>query len=110
MSNIKSLCAKIPLELHTKVRDSQVESGLTLNQYIEQILTEYYERGKISMSDKTKTLAIQISEEMSIKIKAHIAKTPKLTLKSFLIGLIEQALANDTANSDVGTDNTEETS
>lgn len=95
MSETKSLCAKINVELHSTVRAKQEESGLNLNQYIEKILTEYYERGIITMNEKTKTLAIQIPEEMSLRIKEHIAKTPKLTLKGFLIGLIEQAL--DTA-------------
>ena len=92
MSETKSLCAKIPIELHTKVRSSQEESSLTLNQYMEQLLTEYYQMKEGKDMSQTKTLAIQIPEEMSIRIKEHIAKTPKLTLKGFLISIIEQAL------------------
>ena len=96
MLETKSLCAKIPVELHTRVRDSQVESGETLNEYMEKLITEYYEMKEGKNMTQTKTLAIQIPEEMSVRIKEHIAKTPKLTLKSFLIGIIEQAL--DTAD------------
>ena len=92
MSETKSLCAKISTELHTKVRESQVESGLTLNQYIEKILIEYYEGGKITMSEKTRTMAFQISEDLFAKIKEHL-KRNGISQKDFVIGLIEQALA-----------------
>ncbi len=43
MAETKSLCALIPIELHNKVTASKDESGLTLNQYVEKIITEYYE-------------------------------------------------------------------
>ena len=93
MSQTKNLCAKISVELHTTVRVKKEESSLTLNQYMEQLLTEYYQMKEGNNLSQTKTLAIQITEEMSVRIKEHIAKTPKLTLKSFLIDIIEQALS-----------------
>ena len=93
MSETKSLCAVIPKKLHATVRAKQEESSLTLNQYMEQLLTEYYQMKEGNNMSQTKTLAIQITEEMSVRIKEHIAKTPKLTLKSFLIDIIEQALS-----------------
>ena len=104
MSEIKNLCAKIPALLHTKVRTSQEESNLTLNQYMEQLLTEYYQMKEGKDMSQTKTLAIQIPEEMSIRIKEHIAKTPKLTLKGFLISIIEQALTDSESADEIPTE------
>ena len=95
MSETKSLCAVIPKELHAKVRNKQEISNVTLNQYIEQLLIEYYQMKEGENMSKTKTLAIQIPQELSVKIKNHIAKTPKLTLKGFLTEIIVQALNTD---------------
>lgn len=33
MSDIVNLCAKIPKELHCKIKVIQVESGMTLNEF-----------------------------------------------------------------------------
>ena len=59
---------------------------------MEQLITEYYQLKEGNNMSQTKTLAIQIPEELSVRIKDHIAKTPKLTLKGFLIEIIEHAL------------------
>ena len=99
MNETRNLCAQIPVELHMKVRENQEECGLTLNQYMEKLLTEYYQMKEGNSMNNTKTLAIQIPEEMSVRIKNHIEKTPKLTLKSFLIGIIEQALGESELHS-----------
>ncbi|WP_409968370.1 4-oxalocrotonate tautomerase [Bengtsoniella intestinalis] len=95
MDETKSLCAKIPVALHSKVRTQQEQSGLTLNQYMEQLLTQYYkiQEGK-PMTDGTRTMALQIPEELFDKLKAHLKATGK-SQKAFIIELIEQALADE---------------
>ena len=100
MSETRSLCAKIPVELHMKVRENQEESGMTLNQYMEKILTEYYERGQITMSEKTRTMAFQISEELFARIKIHL-KNNGLSQKDFVINLIEQAIGSADSDEEV---------
>lgn len=95
MESTKNLCAQIPLSLHERVRAEQVESGKTLNQYVTDLITEYYERkGAKSMSD-SRTMAIQISDELFERLKAHLKVTGK-SQKQFLVELIERTL--DEAN------------
>ena len=43
MDERRNLCAMIPMELHTKVREEQESLGQTLSQYVEQILKEHFE-------------------------------------------------------------------
>ncbi|WMI82419.1 4-oxalocrotonate tautomerase [Anaerotignum sp. MB30-C6] len=94
MEDTKSLCAKIPIELHNRVRASQEESGLNLNQYVEKLIIEYYQMKemKYMAQTQTRTLALQISEELFARIKNHIDKTPHLTQKAFITELIIKAL------------------
>ena len=94
MEQTKNLCALIPITLHTRVRQEQEKSGKTLSEYITEILTSYFEGGTNMAS---RTLAIQISEELFEKLKAHIAAESqrqgrKITQKEFILSLIEQAL------------------
>ena len=44
MPETKNLCAQIPLVLHQKVCTNKEQSELTLNQYVTQLITEYYDR------------------------------------------------------------------
>ena len=99
MENRRNLCAQIPEELHARVRKEQESLNLTLSQYVEQLLTEYYEQkeGNSKMSENTITLAFQIPEELFNRIQNYLAAQrqqtgQKLTQKAFIIGLIEQAL------------------
>jgi len=96
MEDTKSLCAKIPIELHNRVRASQEESGLNLNQYVEKLIIEYYQMKEMKYmaqtQTQTRTLALQISEELFARIKNHIDKTPHLTQKAFITELIIKAL------------------
>ena len=92
----KNLCAQIPISLHNKVKEDQTQTGQTLSEYITEILTQYYEGGFNTMAN-TRTLAIQISEELFQKLKNYLAQEAqrtgrKISQKEFLIGLIEQAL------------------
>ncbi len=92
----KNLCAMIPLPLHTKVREEQEKTGQSLSAYITQLLTDYYEREEKSM-EFTKTLAFTVPEELNNRIKDHLDREKqrtgkRLTLRSFVIGLIEREL------------------
>ena len=55
------------------------------------------------MSDKGRTMAFQIPEELFQRIKTHLARETartgvKLTQRDFVLGLIEQALAEAEAS------------
>ena len=100
---VKNLCAKIAVDLFRKVTDAKTEAGLTTNEYVTQLLTEYYawkENGGNIMARKTentRTLAFQIPEELFQRIKEHLEKESKrrgirLTQRDFVVGLIEAAL------------------
>ena len=100
---VKNLCAKIAVDLYRKVADAKTEAGLTTNEYVTQVLTEYYawkENGGNIMARKdenTRTLAFQIPEELFQRIKEHLEKESRrrgirLTQRDFVLGLIEQAL------------------
>lgn len=90
MENRKNLCAMIPESLHTRVRTEQEQMELTLSQYVEMVLKEHFEGGKV-MANGTRTLAFQVSEELFMRIKEHLKKTGQ-SQKDFVIGLIEKAL------------------
>lgn len=92
----KNLCGMIPEELHARAVAEKEQLGLkTLGDYVELILKEHFEGGRITMA-ATKTLAFQITEELDQRLKNFIAAEKKhgrkITQKEFVIGLIEQAL------------------
>ena len=93
----KNLCAMIPADHHAKVIAEKEQLALsTLGEYVELVLKEHFEGGKTIMA-ATKTLAFQISEELDQRLKNFIAtekkRGRKISQKEFVIGLIEQALA-----------------
>ena len=93
----KNLCGMIPENLHAKAIEEKEQLGLkTLGDYVELVLKERFEGGKITMAE-TKTLAFKITEELDQRLKDFIAaekkRGRKITQKEFVIGLIEQALA-----------------
>ena len=99
----KNLCAMIPADLHAKVIAEKERLELkTLAEYVERILREHFEGGRATMAG-TKTLAFQISEELDQRLKNFIAaekkRGRKISQKDFVIGLIEQALAEYEAQS-----------
>ena len=92
----KNLCGMIPEDLHARAVAEKEQLGLkTLGEYVELILKEHFEGG-ITMAE-TKTLAFKITEELDQRLKDFIAaekkRGRKITQKEFVIGLIEQALA-----------------
>lgn len=97
MSAKKNLCAMIPADLHARVMAEKEELELkTLGEYVELILNEHFEGGTTIMAE-TKTLAFQISGELYQRLKDFIAaekkRGRKISQKDFVVGLIEQALA-----------------
>lgn len=98
MEETKNLCAHIPISLHERVRAEQEMSGMCLSEYVTKLITEYYERtGEKTMAD-TRTMAIQISEELFGRLKEHL-KTTGISQKQFIIMLIEKALDEDAEQS-----------
>ena len=93
----KGLTCKIPLELHDRITAEIRQNESTMSKFIEQIILEHYMKGAITMG-KTRTMAFQVSEELFQQIKEYLARYEqtyhrKLSQKEFVIGLIEQALA-----------------
>ena len=80
---VKNLCAKIAVDLFQKVTDAKTEAGLTTNEYVTQLLTEYYEwkenGGNIMArkAENTRTLAFQIPEELFQRIKDYLERETK---------------------------------
>lgn len=91
----KNLCAQIPESLHTRVLQEKDLTGQTLSQYMTTLLTNYYndQKGTTKM-DNTRTMAFQIPEELFQELKKYLKKH-NLKQKDFVLGLIQQALADD---------------
>ena len=68
----KNLCAEIPEALHTKVRQRQTESGISLSQYVTGLITKYYEMEENLKMDKdnVRTVAFQVPVELFEQFKA----------------------------------------
>ena len=95
MADKKNLCAQIDTALHARVRQEQEQSGKTLSEYVEQLITDYYNmKENTKMTGDTRTLATQIPEELFERLKAYLKKNG-LKQKQFIIGLIEDALEQD---------------
>ena len=87
----KNLCAMIPESLHKKVREEQEEWGIKLNEYMERLLKDHFEKGEREMESGMRTLAFQVSEELFQRVKVHLKKTGQ-SQKDIVIGLIEEAI------------------
>ena len=96
METRKNLCAMLPVALHTRVRQEQEKARMTLGEYVEALITEYYDwkDGKI-MTGEMRTLAAQIPAELFERLKDYLA-AHNLKQKQFLVQLIENALDEDT--------------
>ena len=93
----KGLTCKIPLDLHNRISEEIKQNESTMSKFIEQIILEHYAKGVTTMG-KTRTMAFQVSEELFQQIKEYLARYEqtyhrRLSQKEFVIGLIEQALA-----------------
>ena len=92
METRKNLCAMLPLALHTRVRQEQEKAGTTLSEYVEAMITEYYDwkDGKI-MTGEMRTLAAQIPAELFDRLDRYL-KERGIKKKDFLIDIITRAL------------------
>ena len=93
----EGVTCKIPLELHNRISEEIRETESTMSKFIEMIITEHYEKGAVTVMEKGRTLAFQVSEELFQRVKEYLEAYEKayhrrLTQKEFVIGLIEQAL------------------
>ena len=92
MEERKNLCAMLPVALHARVRQEQEKAGMTLSDYIETMITEYYDwkDGKI-MTREMRTLAAQIPAELFDRLD-HYLKERGIKKKDFLVDIITRAL------------------
>ena len=92
METRKNLCAMLPVALHTRVRQEQEKAGMTLGEYVEALITEYYDwkDGKI-MTGEMRTLAAQIPAELFDRLDRYL-KERGIKKKDFLIDIITRAL------------------
>ena len=108
MADKKNLCAMIPADLHARVRLEQEQSGKTLSEFVEQLITDYYKmKENTKMTGDMRTMAIQLPEELFGRLKAYLKKN-NLKQKQFIIGLIEDALEEDEAEDTAEQPETEE--
>ena len=116
MAETKNLCAQIPIALHERVSEERERLGQTTSEYITKLIQEYYNRmesqkGGSGMTEKSRTMAFQIPEELFQRIKRHLERESqrtgrKLTQRDFVLGLLTQAL--DPADAE-GTDTEQDT-
>ena len=92
METRKNLCAMLPVALHTRVRQEQEKAGMTLGEYVEAMITEYYDwkDGKI-MTGEMRTLAAQIPAELFDRLDRYL-KERGIKKKDFLVDIITHAL------------------
>ena len=69
MVTTKNLCAQIPIDLHERVSEERERMGQTTSEYITNLIQEYYDmienqKGGIQMTEKGRTMAFQIPEEL----------------------------------------------
>ena len=111
MADKKNLCAQIDTALHMRVRQEQEQSGKTLREFVEQLITDYYKMKEgTKMTGDMRTMAIQLPEELFERLKAYLKKN-NLTQNQFIIGLIEDALEQDEEDTtaQAGSENASET-
>ena len=94
---MSKLTVTIPDDLHQQIRDELERQGITTSQFIEQAVTTFFEKQKGVSNMATRTLAIQVSEELFQRIKDYLARYEqvhhcRLSQKAFIIGLIEAEL------------------
>ena len=82
----------LPVALHARVRQEQEKAGMTLGEYVEAMITEYYDwkDGKI-MTGEMRTLAAQIPAELFDRLDRYL-KERGIKKKDFLVDIITRAL------------------
>ena len=105
MEERKKLCAMLPVALHARVRQEQEKAGMALGEYVEAMITEYYDwkDGKI-MTGEMRTLAAQIPAELFDRLDRYL-KERGIKKKDFLVDIITRTL--EAAEADETLDPTE---
>ena len=105
MEERKNLCAMLPVALHARVRQEQEKAGMALGEYVEAMITEYYDwkDGKI-MTGEMRTLAAQIPAELFDRLDRYL-KERGIKKKDFLVDIITRTL--EAAEADETLDPTE---
>lgn len=82
----------LPVALHARVRQEQEKAGMTLGEYVEALITEYYDwkDGRI-MTGEMRTLAAQIPAELFDRLDRYL-KEHGIKKKDFLVDIITRAL------------------
>ena len=105
METRKNLCAMLPVALHTRVRQEQEKAGMTLGEYVEAMITEYYDwKDEKIMTGEMRTLAAQIPAELFDRLDRYL-KERGIKKKDFLVDIITRAL--ETAEADETVDLTD---
>lgn len=96
--NKKGITVKIDAALHAQVREYLDAHNMTMAEFVTQALDNELHpkndmKGGATMAN-TRTLAIQIPEELFQRIKDYLQRN-NMTQKQFIIGLIEDELERD---------------
>ena len=95
----RNLCAQIPAELHSKVRERQEASGQTLGQYMTWLITKFYEEEeKPTMKGNQRTVAFQVPEELFERFKEYLKKKG-IKQNAFFLDCIQKALGEAASKS-----------
>lgn len=87
---MKNICGKIPLDLHSKVRKEIEQCGISTQEFLQQVIEEHFiEKGVVAMA--ARTIAVQVSEELYTRLKAAVA-WKGCKQKDFLIRIITEAI------------------
>ena len=106
---MKNICGKIPVELHEKLKLEVEELGISIPKYLEIVIEEHMTRkGEKTDMANSRTVAVQVTEELFSRLKAVLAKNG-MKQKDFLIGLIEAALEEEEAKWKAESEEAEET-
>lgn len=92
----KNICGKIPVELHEKVREELEGTEMTIPQFLQKVIEEYFMKEGVEKME-ARTLAVQVSEELFNRLKERVEKEKRqrrgrFTQKDYLIEIITQAL------------------
>ena len=93
--NKKGITVKIDSALHAQVREYLDAHNMTMAEFVTQALdNELHPKNDMeegAKMEKTRTLAIQIPEELFQRVKDYLQRN-NMTQRQFLIGLIEDEL------------------
>lgn len=87
---MKNICGKIPIELHAKVREEIEQLEISTQEFIQQVIEEHFMKKGVSAM-AAKTIAVQVTEELSKRLKAAVI-WKGCKQKDFLLNAITRAI------------------